>query len=151
MIREATVADRSSVQRLYEILCPGEPISVRIDRIEQLRQDSNNYLFVADENGTVVGTAFLTLCLDPMFGSQPFGVVENVVVDETVRGRGIGRQLFEHLERVCKERNCSKIMLLSNAKRTRGHTFFRGLGYDDTVSRGFKKYFGGHTSTHLSE
>lgn len=151
MIREATVVDQSSVQRLYEILCPGEPIDVRTDRIEQLRQDPNNYLFVADEDGAVVGTAFLTLCLDPMFGSQPSGVVENVVVDEAARGRGIGSQLFAHMERICVERNCSKVMLLSNAKRTRAHTFFRTMGYDDTVAKGFKKYFGRHTSAHVSE
>ena len=151
VIREATVADRASVQRLYEILCPGEPVDVQADRIDQLIQNTNNYLFVYDDAGVIVGTAFLALCLDPMFGSRPFAVIENLVVDETAQGRGIGAQLFEHLERVCVDRHCSKIMLLSNVKRASGHAFFRRMGCDDTVAKGFKKYFDGHRPAYVSE
>ena len=151
MIREAMAADQSSVQRLYELLCPGEPVDVRSDRIEQLRRDANNHLFVVVADGAVVATAFVTLCLDPMFGLQPYATVENVVVDATVRGRGIGSQLLEHVERFCQERNCSKIMLLSNAQRTRAHKFFKTMGYDDTAAKGFKKYFGGHTAARVTE
>lgn len=145
MIREANPADRESVQRLYQMLCPGQPVNVRCDRIEQIRRDSNNYLLVVEHGGTVTATAFLTVCLDPMFGVQPYAVVENLVVDESVRGQGVGSHLLEHIERMCLGLHCSKIMLLSSSKRTQAHRFFSALGYSGTVSKGFKKYLGGRT------
>jgi len=145
MIREANPADRESIQRLYQILCPGEPINVLGERIEQISHDPNSYLFVVEDGGAVTATAFVTVCLDPMFGWQPYAVMENVVVDETVRGQGVGSRLLEHIERICRELHCSKIMLLSSSKRTHAHTFFSRLGYSDTVSKGFKKYLGGRT------
>lgn len=116
MIREAQPADRESIQRLYQILCPDEPINVLADRIEQISQDSSNYLFVVEDGGAVTATAFLTICLDPMFGFQPYAVVENIVVDAMVRGQGVGSRLLEHIEHVCRELHCSKIMLLSSSE-----------------------------------
>jgi len=88
----------------------------------------------------VCGTAFLTLCLDAMFGNQPYGVLENVVVNEACRGQGIGKRLFEHTEEVCRKRDCSKIMLLSTAAREAAHRFFEQQGYSSANKRGFVKY-----------
>lgn len=142
MIREATAEDRDAVQRLYEALCPGEPIRVLPERIAEIRNNPDAFLLVAERAGTVEATVFLTICPDPMFGRQPFGVIENVVVDEAVRGLGIGSGLMGYVEQLCRERGCFKIMLLSSSKRLRAHRFFAALGYSDTVSKGFKKYLG---------
>jgi N-acetylglutamate synthase-like GNAT family acetyltransferase len=140
MIREAETKDRDAIQRLYEILCPDEPINVLSERIEQIRNDSHNFLYVYDSNGQVLATVFLTLCLDPMFGNEPHGLIENIVVDDTLRGKGIGKALLDHIDHVCRELNCSKIMLLSNSFRLDAHRFFEANGYNGTVSKGFKKY-----------
>ena len=142
MIREAAAADCGAIQGLYEILCPGEPIGVLAGRIEQIRQDQNSLLLVVEEHGTVQATAFLTICLDPMLGQRPYAVLENIVVAPGRRGQGLGTALMEHVELVCRERNCSKMMLLSSSRRTGAHRFFSRLGYSDTVSKGFKKYLG---------
>ena len=43
----------------------GDPnINVRPERLAALTDDPNNHLLVLEVQGVVVGTAFLTLCLD---------------------------------------------------------------------------------------
>lgn len=139
-IREAHAGEAAAVATLYRSFVANSHINVREDRLEVIARDPNNFLFVCAVDGEVCGTAFLTLCLDAMFGHQPYGVLENVVVAEAWRGRGIGGQLFAQVEEVCRLRDCSKIMLLSTASREAAHRFFAKQGYSSANKRGFVKY-----------
>ena len=151
MIREATAEDRGAIQRLYEELCPGEPVEVRSGRLAEIAGDSHNHLYVAERDGVVVGTAFVTLCLDPMFGHQPYAVLENIIIARGHRGQGLGSSLLRHVEAMCAARDCSKIMLLSNARRPHAHAFFKRMGYSGAVATAFKKYLGGHHASEVEE
>lgn len=139
-IREARGGDAAAVAALYRSFVSSPHINVREERLKTIASDPNNFVFVCEIDGVVCGTAFLTLCLDAMFGNQPYGVLENVVVDESKRGKGIGRRLFAHVEELCRMRDCSKIMLLSTASRESAHRFFEQLGYSSANKRGFVKY-----------
>lgn len=139
-VREARGADAAAVAALYRSFVSSPHINVREDRLETIASDPNNFLFVCEVDEVVCGTAFLTLCLDAMFGNQPYGVLENVVVDEAWRGKGIGSQLLAHAEEVCRMRDCSKIMLLSTASRTSAHRFFEQQGFSAANKLGYVKY-----------
>lgn len=139
-IREARGLDAAALAALYRSFVSNSDINVLEDRLETIASDANNFIFVCEVDGVVCGTAFLTLCLDAMFGNQPYGVLENVVVDESRRGKGIGKLLFEHVEEVCRIRDCSKIMLLSTASRESAHRFFEQQGFTSLNKRGFVKY-----------
>jgi N-acetylglutamate synthase-like GNAT family acetyltransferase len=141
MIREARAEDAGAVQRLYEVLVPGNPrIRVLPERLEGLRRDAVNFCFVDERDGEVVGTVLLHLCPDVMFEERPYALLENLVVEPGARGGGVGRALLEHAEQVAREHGCTKLMLLSGVHRTEAHAFFERLGYDGSVSRAFKKY-----------
>jgi N-acetylglutamate synthase-like GNAT family acetyltransferase len=140
IVREARGADAAVIAALYHSFVSSPHIDVRADRLEIIASDPNNFLFVCEVDKVVCGTAFLTLCLDAMFGNQPYGVIENVVVNEAWRGKGIGSLLFEHAEELCRIRECSKIMLLSTATRESAHRFFERQGYSSANKRGFVKY-----------
>ncbi|WNG51811.1 GNAT family N-acetyltransferase [Archangium minus] len=141
MIREAEPTDAGALQRLYELLVPHNPrIRVLPERLARLREDVDNFCFVDEREGQVVGTVLLHLCPDVMFEERPYALLENLVVDPGARGRGSGRALLEHAERVCREHGCTKVMLLSGVHRTEAHAFFERLGYSGSVSRAFKKY-----------
>lgn len=75
-----------------------------------------------------------------MFRTQPFAVVENVIVDTAARGLGVGAALFNNIEAFCFNSNCSKIMLLSSVQRSDSHVFFKKQGFKGSVKRGFVKY-----------
>lgn len=141
VIREAGTADAEALQRLYAHLVP-DPGCIRVDpeRISDIAEDTNNLLLVAEFDGRVVGTALLTFCLDPMFGRQPFAVVENVVVEPAYQTQGCGRALFEAIDHVALDADCSKIMLLSGEARAGAHRFFVSMGFLKGEKSGFVKY-----------
>ena len=58
-----------------------------------------------------------------MYRSQPFGVVENVVITQAKRGSGISRFALAHVERLAVVHDCTKMMLLSTASREAVHSF----------------------------
>jgi N-acetylglutamate synthase-like GNAT family acetyltransferase len=140
-VRRAQPRDAPALEALYEALVPGDRnIVVDPERLAALHGDSTNYLFVLEEDGAVCGTAFLTVCLDAMYGFQPYGVVENVVVLSPARGKGAGRALMSEIERVARAERCTKLMLLSSTARLDAHAFFARMGFDAERKRGFVKY-----------
>jgi GNAT superfamily N-acetyltransferase len=140
-VRRAQPPDASAIEALYRLLVPGDDnISVAPDRIAALESDLVNHLLVADIDGVVSGSAFLTICLDPMYGFQPYGVVENVIVLSGLRGQRIGAALMSGLEQIARAARCTKLMLLSYRSRPDAHVFFVRLGFDGERKRGFVKY-----------
>jgi N-acetylglutamate synthase-like GNAT family acetyltransferase len=143
-IRQAEREDLSAISRLYRQLvrpvAPEIEINVRGDRIEEIRADPHNFLFVLETNEGIHGTAFLTFCLDPRHAQQPYAILENFVIDEAEQGKGNGAALARYVEHFCLEADCSKIMLLSNRKRSEAHGFFEKQGFSPMLKKGFVKY-----------
>lgn len=146
MIREAEPKDRGGVQLLYQALCPEAPVRVLPEQIAELKRDPNNFLFVYEMDGNIVGTVFLTICLSPMFGNQPFGLFEYFIVDQKFRRQGIGSKLTDHLIKVCRERKCTRIILLSNNSRKEAHAFYESKGFDCSGKVGYVKYLNRESS-----
>jgi N-acetylglutamate synthase-like GNAT family acetyltransferase len=139
-IRHAEPADANRITELYRQLVSNTAISVQAERISAISEDAKTALFVCALDGQVEGSALVCLCADVMFDSQPFAVVENIIVNEAVRGKGLGAALLRHIEAFCLAKNCSKIMLLSASQRERAHHFFEQAGFTGTSKRGFVKY-----------
>ncbi|KRE59867.1 GNAT family N-acetyltransferase [Paenibacillus sp. Soil750] len=141
MIREAEKTDRDQLFGLYRMLVPNsKKMSVLEEQIVKIRMDPTNFLFVYEEEGELLGTLTLNICLQALHGLRPYGLVENVIVHENHRCKHIGSALLQHVEAYCISIDCHKIMLLSNAKRERAHMFFEKEGYNGSISKGFKKY-----------
>jgi N-acetylglutamate synthase-like GNAT family acetyltransferase len=139
-VRRATPDDAESIAALYEQLVGNRMIVVLPERIAEVSNDKNTALMVCEYLGQVCGTALVSLCADVMFNTQPFAVVENVVVDSRVRGQGVGSELFRRIEAFCLAKDCSKIMLLSSQEREDAHRFFERSGFVGSAKHGFVKY-----------
>jgi GNAT superfamily N-acetyltransferase len=83
-----------------------------------------------------------------MYGRQPFGVIENVVVREDARGAGVGTALLEHLQGLALKADCSKLMLSSAATRIGAHAFFERSGFEPSKVA-FVKYRRAFAADHL--
>ncbi len=140
VVRRATPADASRIQQLYVQLTQDSRVNVDPSHIADLTYDTTTTLLVCDYLGEVCATALVSVCNDVMYGRQPFAVVENVVVDDAMRGMGIGGLLLDHVEATCLASNCSKIMLMSSSHRHDAHRFFESSGYTGDLKRGFVKY-----------
>jgi N-acetylglutamate synthase-like GNAT family acetyltransferase len=143
-IREAEAQDAVAINGLYRQLirpvAPDVQANVRAERIEQIKSDPNNFLWVLETGEGVVGTAFVTLCLDPMHNHQPYAVLENFVIDERCRAQGYGARLMGYAVDFCYQADCSKIMLQSHGSRTQAHAFFEAQGFSSASKKAFVKY-----------
>jgi ribosomal protein S18 acetylase RimI-like enzyme len=61
-----------------------------------------------------------------------------LVVDEELRGVGVGRALVEHVEEGARAAGCVQLDLSSSDRRQDAHAYYRRLGFAD-VSRRFVK------------
>ena len=139
-VREATTSDAKQIEKLYKELVNSSEVNVCVERIEQVKLDDNNFLFVIGVDGVIECTCFLTICLDPMYGHQPYGVVENIIVSSEYRHSGLGSALFQHIESLCLKKGCSKIMIQSSKERKSAHGFFEATGFDQQKKTGFVNY-----------
>jgi N-acetylglutamate synthase-like GNAT family acetyltransferase len=139
-VREATVDDADAITKLYSSLVSDPNILVTGSRLREIGSNPHNFVFVGESDQEVCATAFLTLCMDPMYENQPYALVENVVVLESRRGQSFGKQLMEFVEDFCRQRRCTKIMLLSSSHRKNAHAFFERMGYDGRKKVGFVNY-----------
>jgi N-acetylglutamate synthase-like GNAT family acetyltransferase len=138
--RTAQASDAPAIDRLYRQLVSHPGVNVQAGRIAALADDPATRLFVCEQGGAVAGTALVSLCADVMFGRQPYAVVENFVIDDALRGSGLGSALMAHIEAFCLAQDCSKIMLLSSAQREAAHRFFARAGFSGSAKQGFVKY-----------
>jgi len=108
--------------------------------LRRIDADPNTRLLVAEDAGRVVGTLTLYTLPNLSHGGRSTAIVENVVVDDALRGSGLGRLLMAEADRLAQEAGCYKVALTSNNKRAPAHTFYETIGYANT-HRGFTRYF----------
>ena len=78
---------------------------------------------VAMEEGNVLGYASIHYIKKI---TRKSGIIEDVVVKENQRGKGIGKLLVKNLIEKAKKNNCDKIILSSSEKN---HKFYEKLGF----------------------
>lgn len=147
-VREATEEDIPRLLVLYSqlALTPGERPFTDAHSEPGFRAFRNMtsvpgyHLLVAEDDGEIAGTLVLVILPGLAHGISHWAVIEYVVVDEALRGRGIGEQLMERAADLARAARCYKIMLGSNKQRADAHRFYRRIGYKAT-HEGFTQYF----------
>jgi GNAT superfamily N-acetyltransferase len=151
IIRDARPADIARLLELYLQLSassqhPEQDVrptsSEHYSALERITGDPNSALFVLEQDGRVVGTYALYVMPNLSHGGRPFAIVENVVVDDTLRGQGLGRLLMDHAETRARAAGCYKVALTSNVKRVPAHAFYQSIGFEPT-HKGFTRYLDG--------
>jgi GNAT superfamily N-acetyltransferase len=80
--------------------------------------------------GKVIGTIHVMIFRHLGHGLRPVAIVENVVVDATMRSQGVGEKLIEAAARIARRNRCYKMSLTTNLKRRRAHRFYERLGWE---------------------
>ncbi len=139
--REARLEDLEGLNRLYLQLSGNDHgLSSRYkDIFAQMKSDSAYHLLVAvNEDNNVVGSVLGIICKSLAAHYESFLVIEDVIVDDTLRRAGIGRALFEKIEQIASENSCAYSILVSSGFRTEAHRFYENMGYTESVV-GFRK------------
>jgi GNAT superfamily N-acetyltransferase len=99
--------------------------------LELLRSRADAVILVAEAQGRVVGMCTVQLTASTARGGLSAGI-EDVVVDQTVRGRGIGRALLAAAEAWARRRGAVRIALLADETNLLALDFYDRLGFTRT-------------------
>ncbi|MBS0241786.1 MAG: GNAT family N-acetyltransferase [Proteobacteria bacterium] len=131
-MRQAAKADLPGVLALYaqpgmddEVLSIADAEAI----FERMCAYPDYTLFVAEQEGQIVGTLALLIMDNLGHMGAKSAVVEDVVVDRNLQGHGIGKIMMRHAMQRAAAKHCYKMTLSSNAKRTLAHAFYDGLGF----------------------
>jgi GNAT superfamily N-acetyltransferase len=130
-IRPARLEDVERIATLMIALGYDVPVAALANRLD--RREERREVFVATCGDAVVGWA--AVCGDEPF-VEGFGAhLEGLVVDEAVRGQGVGARLLDATEAWARERGCAEMRVQSNVVRERAHVFYRRHGYATTKTQ----------------
>ncbi len=108
----------------------GYPYSYEVirKRFAEVSESSLHKLLVARVDGAVCG--WVQVCKErETLLSDPRAEITALVVDETVRGKGVGRKLVRAAEEWALGQGLRLMRLRSNVIRTEAHEFYRRVGY----------------------
>jgi GNAT superfamily N-acetyltransferase len=96
---------------------------------EDIDQDSNHQLLVAESKGRVVGTLHLIFLPSISFQGRLRAQIESLRVDKECRNRGIGREMMKWAIERARERGAHVVQLTTHLTRKDAHRFYERLGF----------------------
>lgn len=98
--------------------------------IRQLADSRESALFVAEEGGLVEG--WIQVAQRSAIESGTFAEIIGLVVDEAVRGRGVGAALVAEAEWWARAAGVSSLRVRTNVLRVKTHSFYARMGFEET-------------------
>ena len=143
LIRALTIDDMESLSRLYyQFWNEASDVPKMKASFLAMQNDGAYILLGAQEEGKLVGSVMGVVCRELYGDCAPFLVVEDMIVDQNHRGRGVGRLLFEELEKQAVLKGCAQMILVTDASRKDACGFYVSMGFHPTANRGYKKKLG---------
>ncbi|MGI9603108.1 MAG: GNAT family N-acetyltransferase [Acidimicrobiales bacterium] len=128
-IAEAQVVDDDLIEafrRLTPQLSSSNP-APGADALQAIVDSDASVLFIArDDDGTIVGSLTLAMFRIPT-GLRAW--IEDVVVDEEVRGQGVGAMLNEAAIERARASGCTTVDLTSRPSREAANRLYQRLGF----------------------
>ncbi|QCX00004.1 GNAT family N-acetyltransferase [Aggregatimonas sangjinii] len=118
-----TLSIQDQVSKIYEQLNPN---IVQRPLVQILQNENKVIVAVCREQEAVIGIALLAT-YTVISGHR--GMVEDVVVDEAHRGKGIGRKLMQKLLEEAKYRNLDEVLLFTGHHRSAAINLYKSLGF----------------------
>ncbi len=81
-----------------------------------------------EENGQQIARGFLYLLTNELH-NEPFGLMEDVFVEEMFRGKGYGEKITSAIIEEAKKRGCYKLICTSRFSNERAHHLYEKLGF----------------------
>ena len=99
--------------------------------LQTLLREKDRPIFIAEEAGQVLGYGFCILEKtenNPVLNDHFSCYIDDLCVDETIRGRGIGKAIYRHIAAFARELGCDSITLNVWAFNEGAMKFYESLG-----------------------
>lgn len=139
VIRVAIESDAPEIARLLTMLghpATAEDVAARWEAFHA----QGNHAFVAEHPDGGLAGVLTVHEMRVLHRPKAVGRISTLVIDERVRGQGIGRPLVAAAEAALAEAGCGLVEVTSNLCREDAHAFYSHLGYEQTSAR-FAKVF----------
>lgn len=135
-IRPAGTHDLEGMVNLISLLFAIEEdfeADARLQRrgLELLLSHTQAIVLIAEAGSTVIGMSTGQITISTAEGG-PALLVEDVVVQDTWRGKGVGRQLMAGLEQWACQQGIGRLQLLADTNNVKGLEFYRAQEWEIT-------------------
>lgn len=113
-------------QRLVPQLTHNNPPPTREELAALIQEPSATLLVVRAETGQIIGALTLTVYRVPT-GIR--SVIEDVIVDTSARGLGVGEALLQRALELAREKGAKNVSLTSNPMRVAANRLYVKLGF----------------------
>jgi GNAT superfamily N-acetyltransferase len=140
VFREAGPGDLEGVLRLYRHLHPADPVpedGSDAAAFERILATPGLHLFVLELGGALVATTYLNVIPNITRSAAPYAVIENVVVDEALRGTGLGKRIMAATLQAAWDAGCYKAMLQTGSRNPATHAFYRACGFSPDAKQAY--------------
>ena len=139
-VRQARPEDLDALLALYRQLNPDDIAAPRAKLaaiLAAIVASEPFAILVGTQDERVVATCYLNVIPNLTRGGASYAVIENVVVDATLRGTGLGRQVMAVALAQAWQRGCYKALLQTGSRDPRVHRFYAACGFSGTDKAGF--------------
>jgi GNAT superfamily N-acetyltransferase len=136
LIREARESDLHIIENLamelIESMENKEGINLRdmLMNCQNLLKDTNSHILIAEVDGTIVGFVNFTL-RRTLLHISPSVLIDELVVTESYRGKGVGKQLIHTAIEKCKQLGCCEIEVTTEFNNTDAREFYKSCGFKE--------------------
>lgn len=137
-ITSFTPAIQSAVQHFIDLLV-NTPYTASAESLMALIEAENSHLFLAfNEAENITGMLTVGMYYSPT-GKKAW--IEDVVVDDTYRGQGIGEKLVQHAIEFVKTKHVNLLMLTSHPSRIAANKLYPRVGFNKRETNVYKMTF----------
>ncbi len=113
-------------QRLVPQLTKNNPPPSLTELTALVKSESSTLLIARADDSSIVGALSLTVYRVPT-GIR--SIIEDVIVDESARGQGIGEALMRRALEIAKEKGAAHLALTSNPMREAANRLYLRMGF----------------------
>ena len=122
-------------QRLVPQLTHNNPPPTREDLSALIQETASTLMIARSDDGQIIGALTLTVYRVPT-GIR--SIIEDVIVDISARGQGIGEALMWRAIEIAKEKGASNITLTSNSLRVAANKLYLKLGFEKRETNAYQ-------------
>jgi len=98
-------------------------------KVERQERTAKGIRFSILGNGRELARAYLYVMTNDLHDA-PFGLLEDVYVDESQRGNGLGTALVKEIVSAARDAGCYKLIATSRTSRPKVHELYERLGFE---------------------
>ncbi len=140
MVREALKEDLYELLNLYLFLhekdIPADTEHLR-NTWNTVIKDKNHHIIVNEIDGKIISSCVCVIIPNLTRNVRPYAFIENVVTNESYRGKGYARECLDYAKEIAIKNNCYKMMLLTGSKEKGTLDFYKKAGYNSTDKTAF--------------